>query len=211
MFASTLPPAGNSVLERLSNLGILHKFYLAGGTAAALQMGHRLSEDLDFFTANRPDTVLLKQRLQESGQFTLVDESWGTLHGFLENVKVSFFYYKYPLLFPPVSFLGCLVAQIKDIAPMKIEAIASRGSKKDFFDLYFINKEVASLEECLLLYRRKFAGFNFSIYHVLRSLTYFADAEKEKEPVLLQPVTWAEVKSHFTRLVPALLDTLDYA
>lgn len=205
MFASAFSPERQSALECLSESGILDGFYLAGGTAVALQLGHRISEDLDFFTSELPNTTILKQRIQESGQFELIEERWGTLHGLFNSIKVSFLYYRYPLLFSLISFSGCSIAQVKDLAPMKIEAIASRGSRKDFYDLYFINKEVASLEECLSLYQRKFSCINFSIYHVLRSLTYFADAEKEKDPLLLKPVTWAEVKSYFAELAPHLL------
>ncbi|SHI65003.1 nucleotidyl transferase AbiEii/AbiGii toxin family protein [Desulfofundulus thermosubterraneus] len=205
MFASALPQRGQKALELLSSAGLLRDFYLAGGTALALHLGHRLSEDLDFFSPFHVDTLLLKQRLQEVGQFLLLEERWGTLHGIFRETKISFLYYRYPLLFPPALFLDCKVACPQDIAPMKIEAIASRGSKKDFFDLYFINREIADLRECLELYRRKFAGSNFNLYHVLKSLTYFADAEKERDPVLLRDVGWDQVKKHFERVVPPLL------
>lgn len=207
MFTSALSPEGQSALELLSRRGIDNTFYLVGGTAVALQLGHRISEDLDFFTGELFATTVLKQKIQEAGVFELLDERWGTLHGIFNGVKVSFLYYRYPLLFPLASFLGASVAQIKDLAPMKIEAIASRGSRKDFYDLYFINQEAVSLEECLKLYCRKYAGVNFSLYHILRSLTYFLDAEKEKDPVLLRPVEWEEIKRHFTEMVPRLTDT----
>lgn len=206
MFTSALSPEGQSVLELLSRKVIGNTYYLAGGTAVALQLGHRISEDLDFFTGEPFATTVLKLRIQEAGVFELPDERWGTLHGIFNGIKVSFLYYKYPLLFPPVSFLGASVAQIKDLAPMKIEAIASRGSRKDFYDLYFINREVVSLKECLKLYCQKYAGVNFSLYHILRSLTYFLDAEKEKDPVLLKPVKWEEIKRHFAELTPRLTD-----
>ena len=91
---------------------------------------------------------------------------------------------------------------------MKIEAIASRGSKKDFFDLYFIAREIADLQHCLEFYRRKFTGVNFNLYHVLKSLTYFADAEKEKDPMLLRRVSWSRIKDYFIEAVPPLLATI---
>lgn len=205
VFASALPPQGHRALELLSSAGILQDFYLAGGTALALHLGHRLSEDLDFFSPASVDTLMLKQRLDELGDLQVLEERWGTLHGIFQETKVSFLYYRYPLLFAPVVFKGCSVAAPEDIAPMKIEAIASRGSKKDFFDLYFIAREIADLQHCLEFYRRKFAGLNFNLYHVLKSLTYFADAEKEREPVLLRRVSWNRVKEYFAEAVPPLL------
>ncbi|MBE3573816.1 MAG: nucleotidyl transferase AbiEii/AbiGii toxin family protein [Moorella humiferrea] len=196
-------------LELLSSTGILQNFYLAGGTALALHLGHRLSEDLDFFSPGTVDTLILKQRLQDLGNFQLLEEKWGTLHGIFQETKVSFLYYRYPLLFPIAQFWGCPVASPEDIAPMKIEAIASRGSRKDFYDLYFITREVADLRRCLEFYRLKFAGTNFNLYHVLKSLTYFADAEKEKEPVLLRRVSWNQVKEYFEEVVPPLLTVIN--
>lgn len=209
MFASALPPHGLQVLELLASSHILDDFYLAGGTALALHLGHRLSEDLDFFSPSHIDTLMLRQRLEELGSFELLNAKWGTIHGILQGTKVSFLYYKYPLLAAPTAFKGCPVASPQDIAPMKIEAIASRGSKKDFFDLYFIAQEIADLKSCLDLYRQKFSGTNFNLYHILKSLTYFADAEREKDPVLLRPVSWEQVKQYLARVVPPLLVSLE--
>lgn len=205
MFTPALPPQGQQTLELLSTRGLLQNFYLAGGTALALHLGHRLSEDLDFFSPVAVDTFMLKQRLQDLGDFQVLEEKWGTLHGIFRETKVSFLYYRYPLLFPLTTFRGCSVASPEDIAPMKIEAIASRGSKKDFYDLYFIAQEIANLRQCLELYQRKFAGTNFNLYHVLKSLTYFGDAEKEKDPILLRPVSWTQIKKYFEQVVPPLL------
>jgi len=205
VFATALPPQGHRALELLSSAGILQDFYLAGGTGLALHLGHRLSEDLDFFSPASVDTLMLKQRLDDLGDFQLLEERWGTLHGIFQETKISFLYYRYPLLLSPVVFNGCPVAAPEDIAPMKIEAIASRGSKKDFFDLYFITREIADLPHSLEFYRRKFTGLNFNLYHVLKSLTYFADAEKEKDPVLLRRVSWSEIKDYFVEAVPPLL------
>lgn len=208
MFTIALPPEGQQVLELLSTRGLLQNFYLAGGTALALHLGHRLSEDLDFFSPVEVDTFMLKQRLQNLGDFQVLEEKWGTLHGIFRDTKVSFLYYRYPLLSPLTTLKGCPVASPEDIAPMKIEAIASRGSKKDFYDLYFIAQEIADLRQCLELYQRKFAGINFNLYHVLKSLTYFADAEKEKDPILLRPVSWTRIKKYFEQVVPPLLDLI---
>src|SRR3989338_8277012 len=108
----------------------INPFYLAGGTGVSLQLGHRLSFDLDFFTPKDFSTRTLRNNLGRIGKFQLDQQSPNTLLGTLADTKVSFFTYKYPLLYPTQSFLGAGVADLKDIGCMKLDAIGSRGSKK---------------------------------------------------------------------------------
>jgi predicted nucleotidyltransferase component of viral defense system len=131
---------------------------MAGGTAAALQLGHRKSEDFDFFSAElHPET--LANSLSARAQFETSSSTAGSLHGFINNVKISFLLYPYPLLFPTQTFMSVPLADIKDIALMKVVAIANRGTNKDFVDLYFICKTSISLEELLLnLFPKKYSG-----------------------------------------------------
>lgn len=92
---------------------------------------------------------------------------------------------------------GVPVASLRDIATMKIEAIASRGARKDFYDLYFICKAGLSMDEALEAFRIRFASASPDLYHRLRALTFFEDAEREPEPVLLRPARWSEVREFF--------------
>jgi len=121
---------------RLTGLEALRDFYLAGGTALALHLGHRRSVDLDFFSADPFNQDLLVATLQALPEFSLVAKSTQTLHLNVSGTKVSFIGYSYPLLFPLELFRGLAVADVRDIACMKLSALASRGSRRDFIDLY---------------------------------------------------------------------------
>lgn len=140
MFVNVLPENGESVLDLLSSRHITDGFYMAGGTAASLQLGHRISYDFDFFSPREFGTTLLIQRLSSIGRFDLTGEAWGTVHGLLNDVRVSFMIYRYQLLFPTTDFRGIGVADLRDIALMKMTAISGRGSKKDFVDLCVCSK-----------------------------------------------------------------------
>jgi hypothetical protein len=170
---------------------------MAGGTAAALQLGHRKSEDFDFFSAElHPET--LANSLSAREPFEISSSTAGSLHGFINNVKISFLLYPYPLLFPTQTFMNVPLADIKDIALMKVVAIANRGTNKDFVDLYFICKTSIPLEELLLnLFPKKYSGQRYSLYHIFRSLQFFEDAEKSPPLEMLHNVEWNIVKAFF--------------
>jgi predicted nucleotidyltransferase component of viral defense system len=168
-------------------------FYLAGGTALAIQLGHRLSVDLDWFSAKEFSRTAVRDALSRAGRFELTGEEEGTMHGLLDGVKVSFLRYGYPLLFPPVEFEGAKLADERDIAAMKLDAVSSRGSKKDFIDIYFLLEKYA-LPELLEIFEKKYAAIKFNKLHILKSLSYFEDADREPTPVMLRPVSWEAVK-----------------
>jgi hypothetical protein len=168
-------------------------FYLAGGTALAIQLGHRLSIDLDWFSAKDFPRTALRETLSAVGRFELTGEEEGTMHGLLDDVRISFLRYAYPLLFPLVAFEGVELADERDIAAMKLDAVSSRGSKKDFIDIYFLLKKY-SLPELLEIFEKKYAGIKFNRLHILKSLSYFENAEDEPMPIMLEPVIWEDVK-----------------
>jgi hypothetical protein len=112
--------------------------------------------------------------------------------------------YAYPLLFPSAAFLDVNVADSRDIACMKVSAIASRGTKRDFVDLYAVAQHYG-LPQILAWFQEKFAPANYSSVHILKSMTYFDDAEKDPAPDMLVPLSWEEVTQFFTREVPPLL------
>lgn len=113
--------------------------YLAGRTALALQIGHRVSVDFDFFTRKEFNEKIFIQRLVKLPvKFQAERTERGTILGFTDRTKFSLFYYDYPLLAKPREFLNINICDIRDIAPMKLAAISDRGTKRDFIDLYFI-------------------------------------------------------------------------
>lgn len=209
MFREILTGPQQALLELLSRIAEVRSFYLAGGTALALHLGHRRSRDFDFFSAAQFLPQDLLSRLRAAGEPTVLQEASGTLSVMLGGVPTSFFHYDYPLLRPPVkSPWGLPLADPQDIAAMKLSALAGRGSRKDFVDLYVYARRLAPLEEALACFREKYRGITVDPYHLLRSLTYFEDAEAEAMPEVLGGPTWDEVKAFFraeaTRLFRAL-------
>ena len=187
-----------AALRALRDAKLLDRFYLAGGTGLALHLGHRLSHDLDFFSAELFDEDSLLQHVQQMSTFSLVAKDPHTLHATVQGTKVSFLGYIYPVLFPSDRFLEVAVADPRDIACMKISALASRGTKRDFVDLY-VSAQQFGLSHLLQLFHRKYAETGYSKLHVLKSLTFFDDAEKDPMPHLLIPVDWNEVKQFFQK------------
>ena len=172
-------------------------FYLAGGTALAIHLAHRISVDLDWFT-QRPfaDGMLLAQAIRASNVDLEIEQvSPGTLHGEIQGVRVIFLHYQYPMLQPVKIWdeTNCPLASLEDLACMKLSALAQRGARKDFCDLYALGKKAFSLQDMLGFYRKK---FNIpDIGSVLYGLVYFDDAESERMPRMLWDVNWREIKN----------------
>ena len=204
MFDQVLPGNTKKVLGRLEKNPLFASACLGGGTGLALQLGHRISEDLDFFTRRDFDERLLPPKLGRIAGFHLDSISPQTIVGRFDNVRFSLFFYDYPLLAEPRSFGRIRILDAADIAAMKISAIASRGVKRDFIDLYFLCRETMSLSDALGAYGRKFQNLAATAVHVLKSLVYFDDAEADPMPRLLKPAKWESVKLFFRKEVPAL-------
>lgn len=191
-----LLPTQLRVLEQLGPFTSSRNFYLGGGTTIALRLGHRRSDDLDWFT---PEIIEAPDRLaadlQQSGiPFVIEDISPGTLHGNVSSVKTSFLQYGYPLLggLHTVPELGCQLASLDDLTAMKLAAVSQRGSRKDFLDIYELGIKHASIERMLELYEQKYAVTD--IGHVLLGLSYFDDAEQEPMPIVMRHINWEDVK-----------------
>ena len=171
-------------------------FYLGGGTAVALHLGHRRSYDLDWFTGGRMGdaAALLADLRQEGVRVGATHLGPGTVHGSLYRTRVSLLEYQYPTLKAPLDAPGlrCRVASLEDLACMKLSAVAQRGSRKDFVDVYAIARERIPLAEMLSLYLRRFHVEDFT--HVLYGLAYFDDADRERMPVMLWDVSWSRVR-----------------
>jgi len=188
-------------LEILKKAGLLDDFYLVGGTGLALQLEHRISIDLDFFSQKEFDNQVLLQKIKKLGDFSLEKEAENTLTGIFNNTRITFLAYEYPRLFPCKEIHNIKIADTKDIACMKISAISSRGSKKDFIDLFFICRQSISLEEILKLFEKKYESIDYNMTHILKSLLYFKDAGEEPMPMMLIPVEWGEVKDFFKQTI----------
>lgn len=205
MSKKILSKEAKNCLALLRDKNILKDFYLAGGTGLALQIHHRKSIDLDFFTKKNFNSEILVEKLRKLGKFSVEKKEKNTLVGIFNNIRISFFTYNYPLLFSSKKIEGIFVADSKDIGCMKISAISSRGSKKDFVDVFFICQKIIPLSELLKLFEKKYRGVDYNMAHILKSLVYFDDAEKEPMPKMLIKTSWKEIKKFFRKEVKKLL------
>ena len=196
-------PHAERALHDLHALGVLDRCYLAGGTGLALHFGHRRSHDLDFFNRDPVEPEALIRRLKSLDGFALASQAPDTLHVTVGTIKVSILAYPYPVLFPFATYLSVNVADPRDIACMKLSAAAGRGTKRDFVDLYVTAKQYG-LALLLEWFKQKYADVNPSMTHVLKSLTWFEDADKEPMPDMLVPLAWDEVKRYFRSEAPRL-------
>lgn len=199
MFEQTISKQTRSNLEILSSADFIKKFYLAGGTAAALQLGHRISEDLDFFSEKEflPDNLI--ESLRSSGELIIDKKLPDTLLGGFNETKISFFHYPYPMLYEFSSFLSVDLASLVDIACMKIDTVASRGLKRDFVDLYFImENRNYKLGQLLTFFQEKYSGVKYNLNHIKKSLIYFDETNGDPDPnILMSNYSWQKIKEFF--------------
>lgn len=207
MFTKTLLPDTLRAFKLTAKIEAVENSYLAGGTALALHLGHRISVDLDFFTMEEFDEKVALQNLSNLPEFKEDGTAWRTVWGTIGETKFSLFYYKYPLIKKTVLFEGIKILSKEDIAAMKIHALEDRGTKRDFVDLYFLAKEF-SLEQMLKFYDQKYGVLKEHLYIILRSFNYFASAEADKMPKMLIPVSWEEIKEFFTLQTRKLTEKL---
>jgi len=192
-------------MEVLSRWPSLPDFYLTGGTATALQIGHRVSYDLDFFCQDEFRHQDHVRSLRALSRFIVDYTDSNTLVGRLNEVKVGFFHYPYRLIRPPHRWRGLKIASLEDIACIKVDAISSRGKKRDFIDLYFIMKALRlSLSEVFQVFEQKYGGGQYNLIHVQKSLIFFADAEGDPDPQMLAEYSWEQCKSFFIRQIREL-------
>lgn len=184
------------VLRRVGTLATERGFYLGGGTAVAVHLGHRESVDLDWFTSGEIDEPLeLATELRRSDvMFDVTGVEKGTLHGTTEGVKLSFLEYRYPLVAPAVAWVeyGCRLASLEDLACMKLSAIGARGAKRDFIDICALGRSHIPIDRMLGFYRKKYEVRD--VGHTLTALTFFDDADEERTPRMHWDVGWEEIK-----------------
>ena len=188
------------VLREFSQSAIAKSFYLAGGTALSLQIGHRLSVDLDFFSPNEdiPAIRLMLENSLSNLDTKLADSSWGNLVYLSKKIRVGFYGYGYPLVAPLLEIEGIRLASIEDIALMKLDAMLSRAARKDFYDLYYICKSI-SLKRLFEKADLKYPSVRDFEMQATKRLVYFENAERESRPTLLDDVAWQTVKEFFVK------------
>ena len=205
MHAEVLPPEQQACLRQLGPAATALGFHLIGGTAVAIQFGHRQSVDFDWCTQQFPvEPVNLAAAIAGHGvPLALTSLAHGTVHGSVDSVKVSFLEFKPALLEPTIDWpeYGCRLAGPADLSAMKLLAVSQRGTKKDFVDVHVL-AAVMPLKAMIDAYCRRFGVSDPG--RVLASLCYFDDAEAEPMPRMLVPSDWEAIKEDIRRQVRAI-------
>jgi len=195
MFEEVLSEEALNIIEAIAPK--IKDFYLAGGTGLALQLGHRKSEDLDFFSSKIFNTHVLASSIPQA---KVMFSELGTIHLEVNGTRVSLLYYEPALMYPTIKWREIQVADIRDIAAEKIKTISQRGAKKDFIDLYAIVKMKYTISEVCRFFKKRFQRLDINQYHVLKSLVFFEDAEQDPLPHMLvsgKCWQWEEIKEFF--------------
>jgi predicted nucleotidyltransferase component of viral defense system len=195
----TVEPGTLGLLKILQQQPLLQNTFLVGGTSLALQMGHRFSVDLDLFTHQPFDASILLDALKENFEVQPLTVSNTIFITVVEGIKVDIVHFKYPFAFPLIELEGVKMADIRDIAPMKLDAVTKRGSKKNFFDMFYLFERFDPTQ-ILEWYNQMFK--HSTSLHVIMSLTYFVDAELTENTIVFdKKVTWEKVKNRMTEVV----------
>ncbi|MGL4398645.1 MAG: nucleotidyl transferase AbiEii/AbiGii toxin family protein [Luteolibacter sp.] len=185
-----IPEPVKELLVRLAPHPALENFALGGGTSLALRFGHRLSVDLDFFTAVEFSPEELMSNLSLGGA-TVTGRAANSLSIDADGVKLDLIRHAYPLLDPVERIGGISLISLPDLAAMKLNAIANRGSKKDFYDLAELLNHY-TVRQMIGFFSVKYP--NTDPFIVIRSLAWFEDADQEPDPLPRIAITWDEVK-----------------
>jgi len=191
LFETAVSPPALVLLKTLMKFKEFEELRLVGGTALALQIGHRISVDLDLFGVINFDNIPVERLFSKFSKQQTLSRSKYINSFYLENIKVDFVNYYYPWIDDPYIENGIRFASLRDIAAMKLAAITNRGSKKDFIDLYFLLKKF-SLQQMMEFYQMKYP--DGSLYMVIKSLSWFGDAENEFSIEMIKNVSWETVK-----------------
>lgn len=191
LFYKAVYPKTLELLEELQQIDVFKDLRLVGGTALALQIGHRMSDDIDLFGLIKADKISIFEALKEIGNIATINNTENIHIYTINEIKVDIVNYPYPWLEGALKKNGLRIASLKDIAAMKLAAITGRGTKKDFIDIYFLLKQF-SLDQLLSFYSQKYADGSF--FQVLKSLSYFDDANQDIAPRMLIPVEWEKIK-----------------
>ncbi|MBQ0154329.1 MAG: nucleotidyl transferase AbiEii/AbiGii toxin family protein [Bacteroidales bacterium] len=188
----TILPNTLELLKQLSQQPEFKPMRLVGGTALALQLGHRQSIDLDFFSTSPIDQDKIISIFRQMGTCVINNQTKNILQVDLNGIKVDVVdYSQYDWIDEPIYEEGLSLASAKDIAAMKINAIIGRGTRKDFVDLYVLLQHW-SLKEIMTFYHTKYP--DYSEYRALLSLTYFDDADQQSMPIMFIPDKWEDMK-----------------
>ena len=195
-----LLPKQREVLVASAALARTWGAYLAGGLAVALQLGHRVSADFDWFTANTIPPAKLLDDIKATGFAVAVRQNdEGTFLGQVDGLEYSVFRYRYDVVGLVQEIEGCRVASLEDLGAMKLAAICQRSVKRDYVDLHAIlTLGGVSIGDLVSAWNRKYPGKDVGF--ALRALVYFADVDDARMPEMLSRTTWVKVRTDLEKL-----------
>ena len=202
----TITAQMSDLLTWLGRKAFLRRFYLGGGTALALQLGHRRSFDLDFFSEIDPVHKLTREKIittlaKKNGQ--VIENADGNLLLLVDAIHVGFFSYGYALLEPGPEFQKIRLASLIDLGLMKLDALMGRGSRKDFFDLYALCQKIP-LDTLLQAGARKYPHMRDFALMSVESMASFENADRDVPFEMLIDVSWFAVRAFFIAQVKRL-------
>jgi predicted nucleotidyltransferase component of viral defense system len=192
-------PVTLELLKQICSINSLDDFALGGGTNLALRMNHRFSVDLDFFT-NSPfrNEKIFKVISNHFSKAELLFEQNQTMMFSINEVKVDFVLYPFNWFKRFEIIEDCRLLSVSDIIPMKLQALANRFSKKDFWDIAFLLNDF-SITKMIEIFAKKFPQIDPGF--VIHSLVAFDEAEKDPDPICIVPISWTKIKSKLTKAV----------
>ena len=196
----TVTPLMRRLMTELGQQPWMDRFYLAGGTALALRIGHRRSIDLDFFSATDPIDAPSRHAIVASldrDHLAVIEDVDGNLLLRVDDaLHVAFLSYGYPLLDEPDTVADMHVASMRDVGLMKLDAVVSRGSRKDYYDLFCIAQR-HPLEHLLEQAETKYPYARDFPLMAVESLLQLENADRDRQPEMLVDIGWDEVRAFF--------------
>ena len=192
-----IAPATFSLIQELQSLPELKEFYLVGGTALALQLGHRNSIDIDLFCTKEFDDTEIMDLLNSKYSVQEIFRRSNTIICLVNNIKTDFIRHNYPLLIQPITKEGITFLSKEDISGMKFHAIIQSGKRlKDFIDIYFL-LEHFSMQQMVGFFASKYTYSNPMI--AMKAVNYFGDIDENIDPPkMLYPMPLKKITDRIT-------------
>ena len=188
-----IDPKTLQLIQQLQSLPELKNFFLVGGTALALQLGHRNSIDIDLFVQNGFSDDDIVSLLITKYEFQEIFRRKNTIISLVNNIKTDFIKHNYPFVLPPITEEGITFLSKEDIAAMKFHAIIQSGKRlKDFIDIYYLLQHF-SMQQMIVFFTKKYSYSNPMI--AMKAVNYFDEIDENIDPPnLLNPVTLNQIK-----------------
>jgi len=201
LYKETVDDTTLELIKKLQKAEYLQDFLLVGGTALALQLGHRKSVDIDLFSNFNFDTQQILEQISHDFQFKVFYTAANTLRGSINNIQVDILAHRYQYVGEKVIIENISQISLQDISAMKLNAISTSSQRvKDFIDIYYLLK-IFKMNEIINFYKQKYIQENE--INILKSLVYFDDVDLSDWPLMVKEpkLKWNDIKKNITKKV----------